>query len=527
MAKKVKVTVKKGDTLSAIAKAASTPGNKVTVADIVKANPEITNPNKISVNQKITLPPATTNKSKPSAPTSGVVPNFTPTVTMGANTSGQFVGPIPTGTTRTTTEYETVPTSVDATRSALAKLTSGGVLTDAERALLGMAPSGSGASTASTAVWTKAGTVETINGPVDVDANGKAEDGSIPIAKSFDAKVWKKAGVVETNEGFVDVDENGLAADGTKPIPKKTRAEYDAEQLRLAEEERKANERRDAFAAIESTIKSYGFNESELKEINDYLTKILINPKIGPNQALLDMRELGAYKTRFAGNETLAKNGFNRLSEADYLQQEDAYGQKLTEYGVGSLGNRAQFATLIGNKVSVTEVGKRAALAVDRVKNADPAIMTTLKRFYTGITDADLVGYFLNPKEQLPELERRVVTGEIGAASKEYGLNDLSLARAQEFAALGIDQAGARKGYQQIAEKLPRGAQLSAIAPEDQIVYNQALAEDATLKGLASAKRAEEKIKNKEIARFLGSSGAARGAFSTGYLNKSSTAGLY
>jgi hypothetical protein len=501
MAKKVKVTVKKGDTLSAIAKAASTPGNKVTVADIVKANPKITNPNKISVNDKITLPPAKTTKPKPSAPTSGVVPNFTPTVTMGANTSGQFVGPIPTGTTRTATGYETVPAPVDATRSALAKLTSGSVLTDAERILLGMAP-----------------------------VKSSSENTDTPDEGDGNLKVWKKAGVVETDNGFVDVDENGLAEDGTKPIPKgtkKTKEEYDAEQLALAEEERKANERKDAFAAIESTIKSYGFNESELKEINDYLTKTLINPKIGPNQALLDMRELGAYKTRFAGNETLAKNGFNRLSEADYLQQEDAYGQKLTEYGVGSLGNRAQFATLIGNKVSVTEVGKRAALAVDRVKNADPAIMTTLKRFYTGITDADLVGYFLNPKQQLPELERKVVTGEIGAASKEYGLNDLSLARAQEFAALGIDQAGARKGYEQIAEKLPRGSFLSSISPEDQIAYNQQLAEDATLKGTASAKRKEEQLKAKEITRFLGSSGAAKGAFSTGYLSKSSTAGLY
>jgi hypothetical protein len=266
MAKKVKVTVKKGDTLSAIAKAASTPGNKVTVADIVKANPEITNPNKIRVDQKITLPAAkktTTTK----APTSGALPEtFVPTITTPIIQPGQtgFVGPIPGSTQVYSGDFgdETVPTSFDATRSALAKLTSGGVLTDAERALLGMAPSGSGDSTN---VWTKAGTVETINGPVDVDANGKAEDGSIPIAKSFDAKVWKKAGVVETDEGFVDVDENGLAADGTKPIPKKTKAEYDAEQLALAEEERKANERRDAFAAIESTIKSYGFNESELK----------------------------------------------------------------------------------------------------------------------------------------------------------------------------------------------------------------------------------------------------------------------
>jgi len=484
-----KVTVVKGDTLSAIAKA-----NNTTVAKIAAANPQIDNINKINVGQKITLPTTTTTKATTTAaptaaPTSGIVPNFTPTVTMGANTSGQFVGPIPTGTTRTATGYETTPTG-----------------------------------------WVKAGTVDTLQGPVDVDSNGRAKDGSLPIAKTPDAnKPWTKAGVVETKDGPVDVDANGIAADGTKPVPKekvtKTREEYDAEQAALAEKERLANEKRDAFAVIEATIKDYGFNETEMEEVNKYMASALINPKIGPNQALLGMRELGAYKTRFAGNELLFKNGFNRISEADYLQQEDDYGRKLTEYGVGSLGNRTQFATLIGNRVSVTEVGKRAALAVDRVKNADPNIMATLKRFYSGITDTDLVGYFLNPTQLLPELERKVLTGEIGAASKEYGLNDLSLARAQEFASLGIDQAGARAGYEKISEKLPRGAELSAIAPEDQIVYNQALAEDATFKGLASAKRAEENIKNKEVARFLGSSGAAPGAFSTNYLKKSSAAG--
>jgi hypothetical protein len=307
--------------------------------------------------------------------------------------------------------------------------------------------------------------------------------------------------------------------------PLVAKAEYDARQAALAAEAKLANEKKDAFAEIEATIKNYGFNETEMKEINAYLAATLINPKIGPNQALLDMRELGAYKARFAGNELRFKNGFNRLSESDYLDQEDAYGAKLNEYGVGNLGNRAQFATLIANRVSVNEVGQRAALAVNRVKNADPNIMATLKRFYTGITDADLVAYFLNPAQQLPEIERKVVTGEIGAAAKQYGLNELSLGRAQEFASLGVDQASARRDYQAIAEKLPRGAQLASISPEDKIVYDQSFAEDATIKGLASAKRAEENLKAKEIARFLGSSGAAQGAFSTSYLKKSSAAG--
>lgn len=442
-----KVTVKKGDTLSAIAKA-----NNTTVAKIAAANPQIANVNKINVGQKITIPTATAVK-------------------------------------------DTSPASVAIQAQAM--------ITKLEARLKEIETSNAATITENAAA----------QAAIDKELSDQFAANEIlakDLGRTYDPNTGK-IGALITGE--------------TKTTVTKTRAEYDAEQAALAEEQRLANQRKDAFAEIEATIKSYGFNETEMEEVNKYISGALINPKIGPMQALLDMRELNAYKTRFAGNELLSKNGLNRISEADYLQQEDDYGRKLTEYGVGSLGNRTQFATLIGNRVSVTEVGKRAALAVDQVKNADPNIMTTLKRFYSGITDADLVGYFLNPTQLLPELERKVLTGEIGAASKEYGLNDLSLARAQEFASLGIDQAGARAGYEKISEKLPRGAQLSAIAPEDQIVYNQALAEDATLKGLASAKRAEENIKNKEVARFLGSSGAAPGAFSTNYLKKSSAAG--
>jgi hypothetical protein len=52
------VTVKKGDTLSALAKA-----NKTTVAKILAVNPKITNPNLIRVNQKIVIPVGDTKSS--------------------------------------------------------------------------------------------------------------------------------------------------------------------------------------------------------------------------------------------------------------------------------------------------------------------------------------------------------------------------------------------------------------------------------------------------------------------------------
>jgi hypothetical protein len=101
------VRAQSGDTLSAIAKA-----NNLTLSEIKALNPNIMNNAKynggktIFSNTKINIAPATT-----SAPTSGAVPNFTPTITMGANTSGQFIGPIPIGTTRTATGYVPEETS--------------------------------------------------------------------------------------------------------------------------------------------------------------------------------------------------------------------------------------------------------------------------------------------------------------------------------------------------------------------------------------------------------------------------------
>lgn len=57
------VTVKKGDTLSAIAKA-----NKTTVAAIAKANPGIKNVNVIKVGQKVTIPGTVAATPKPTTP---------------------------------------------------------------------------------------------------------------------------------------------------------------------------------------------------------------------------------------------------------------------------------------------------------------------------------------------------------------------------------------------------------------------------------------------------------------------------
>lgn len=77
------VTVKKGDTLSAIAKA-----NKTTVAAIAKANPQITNVNLIKPGQKVTIPGTTTaSTSKATSTTTSKTTSSTSGTSVTSTTS--------------------------------------------------------------------------------------------------------------------------------------------------------------------------------------------------------------------------------------------------------------------------------------------------------------------------------------------------------------------------------------------------------------------------------------------------------
>ncbi len=264
----------------------------------------------------------------------------------------------------------------------------------------------------------------------------------------------------------------------------------------------------DAYAILKSALSNYGL-ESLYTVIEGYMKSGL-----GPEQAKLKIKQEPAYQARFAGNEKRRTAGLNVLSEAEYLGLEDAYSQTLKAYGQQSYfgttrdARQTTMAALIGGDVSATEFKDRIDLAVTRVTNADPAIKAQLKAFYN-IEDTDLVGYFLNPTQNLPKLEEKVKAAEIGSAAAAQNLVT-SMATAEDLAKFGVDLATARKGYATIADILPTAGKLSDIYKEEGITYNQATAEAETFKGLASAQRKRLKLAEKEIASFSGQSGMSK-----------------
>jgi len=286
---------------------------------------------------------------------------------------------------------------------------------------------------------------------------------------------------------------------------------------------------KDAFAMLTDLFNSYGL-ESLAGEIAGYMTQgftaseALIKLKTNPS---------GAYAKRFAGNFTRVKNGLNAISEAEYINLESSYASTLKAYGLGNMvsvnrdDNYKTFANYIAGDISAVEFKDRVSTVVTRVQNADPSIKATLKSFYPEISDADLVGYFLNPKENLPKLQEKVTASEIGAAAVGAGAGiTTNVNTATSLARYGVDQATAREGYSTIAGILPTAGKLGDIYGESGVKYGQAEGEAEVFMGRQDAASKRNRLASMERGSFSGSAGNAPGAYSTGYLKKSSTAGL-
>jgi hypothetical protein len=239
----------------------------------------------------------------------------------------------------------------------------------------------------------------------------------------------------------------------------------------------------------------------------------------------LQLQETPEYQQRFAANAERVKKGLAVLTPAEYLNVEDSYRQVLRAYGLKQFDTDAYVRQFIANDMSPTELSNRVVTAVQRVQNADPAIQQQLKDYY-GVSAADMVGYVLDPEQSFQKIQRQIAASEIGVAGARQGL-EVGVSVADQLAAQGVTQAEAQKGYSTIADILPTAEKLSGIYGKTMDTYGQSEGEQEVFNSLASAQRKRQKLTAAEQAQFSGSSGVAKGAFSTGYLSKQSSAGQF
>jgi hypothetical protein len=319
-------------------------------------------------------------------------------------------------------------------------------------------------------IWTYNRTIQTANGPVDVDFFGFAKDGSKPIA----------------------VDEGGNAVNGGM---------------------------QDAYQRLfdEFNLLGLGALVEDSKDLLMKATSIAAIPDA--------LRTTKAYMTRFSANDARIKAGLRALSPAEYLAKEEKYQDVMRRYGLpasyykpGLYGKQEGFDALLSNDVSSLELEDRISTAQQRVINANPEVAAALKKFYPDITDGDILAYSLDPKNAIKDIQRKVTAAEIGGAALSQTdamgkpILTTSLARAEELQRYGVDKAAATQGYSAIGAGLQRGSELASIYQQDP--YTQATAESEVFKlsGQQEARKQRQRVTGLEKATFSGKSGLTGGA---------------
>jgi hypothetical protein len=272
--------------------------------------------------------------------------------------------------------------------------------------------------------------------------------------------------------------------------------------------------RQSAYDLLYQTFAGYGLG-SLVKPL-----EALIKSNVSPSEFAIKLRTDPLYNTeykkRFAANDARIAKGLKAITEAEYLDLEDQYQGILRNAGLpesywkrGDLGVQEGFTNFIANDVSAIELKDRVNTAQQRVLFANPEVSIALKTFYPDISNGDLLAYALDPTKGLDQIKRRITAAEIGSTAVQMGLAT-NVTDAEYLARYGVTKESAQTGYRTAAERLPVANKLSEIyAGQGLGAYTQQTAEQDifNVPGGAAAAEKRRKLSQLETASFSGRAG--------------------
>jgi hypothetical protein len=239
----------------------------------------------------------------------------------------------------------------------------------------------------------------------------------------------------------------------------------------------------------------------------------MIRQDFTASQIKLELPKQPSYKLRFPGMQALRDAG-QAINEATYISMEKGFLQTLGAYGLdaGLFGTRAELGKYISNLVSPREFEERVNIAKTRVAdNTD--VVKQLKGYYPEIDDSAVISYLLNPAKGMDIIKKQVRAAEIGAAATFAGFTDLggkgAIGTGYAESLIGAtgtaDLAALKKDFGQaktLSRTQSRLAGIEGQAYTDTEAVNAAIAQEQS-SILASQRRAERETKF----RFGGTSG--------------------
>lgn len=167
-------------------------------------------------------------------------------------------------------------------------------------------------------------------------------------------------------------------------------------------------------------------------------------------QIQLELYDRPEFKARFPAVAAREKAGLPPVSIEEYLTYENQMSQVSRAYGTTITKDRVD--NLIANNVSAAEAEDRVGLVATAIYRSDPVARQQLAERY-GITMGNLIDVALNPREELPKLQRKFIQAEIAGAGIRSGFNQpLSEAQVGVLYDAGVTRETATEAFGKLIE---------------------------------------------------------------------------
>lgn len=290
---------------------------------------------------------------------------------------------------------------------------------------------------------------------------------------------------------------NGMGSQSSAPLPPPRPDDTFADPTGAAADEQNAKIR------LKALLDQWGLGSLadwayEQVIVNDLAEDFVLN-------VLLPDQE--AAKARTPGNQLRKDAGLPVLSIGDYVRLEAEMKGQFRQAGLptGFYDDASDFATLIGNDVSVAELNSRINDGFIDAMNAPADVRQGFAALYGVQGDANLAAYFINPAHALPVLERQEAAAKAYGAASRTGFGALSRAEAEGIAAFGYNEGALQQGFGQLASDMPLFQSFDAgdqvISREDQLA--------ATFGNNANAARRVAAKRRRQQANFEGGGAVA------------------
>lgn len=298
-----------------------------------------------------------------------------------------------------------------------------------------------------------------------------------------------------------------------------------AEEMRLDREFRQQQaafqteqRRQDARQTLARVLETYGLAELADYTYNEIIVKETVNIN-NPDAVVFALREQPAYQKRFSGNAARLRAGLPELDPASYIQLESTYRQTLRDNGLPAqfYNEPDDFRALIEGDVSPAELNERVQQGYRAVADADPGVKRQMRELY-GVTEGELVAYFLDPQRTAPLLTRQARAAQIAARGAEQAGIQLGSTLAEDLARRGITEQQAQQGFAEIGAL---GELRQTFAGEQELTQEQIIGAQ-----FGADVAAQEELRRRQRARVAAFQGGSSFTRTTGETSGSIRTGI-